>query len=565
MALALARGQRRRLQAAAAAAAAEAEAAVAAEAEAEAAVEASPESSPDLPRPPPADRVIRTLTRSTESFTVLEVAVRLVGRRGGACVRVPIRRAWAWSVCLGEVQSRLLEASAIGEGAQVTALRAAAPPHARVVRASDLAPGEVLEALLDHHDGGEAAAAAAAEVEAKAVAEAAAVAAATATAAAKAEAKVEAAAAEAAAVAAAAAAAEAEAKAEVTLEAMATTAALLQGEAGPIVEVPDYLAKRDALLVTLEEMGVPGVLARAMCRPKTVFDNWSADGLLSGACPQPRKRFTIDIKGDLIYVYGGCDDEKTATFYDDVWSLDVKAMAWTCVYGVGAVAVPPTRRDAPARAQLQEAAPRRLAAAPRASLVARAVATFITLVAVAAIVQITSGGAAGEAGEHSGAHGVGRSSLQSSLAAGEAARRGVIGTLPAAVAAGSGDGGEGWGGGGDGCGDGGGGGGGDGGGRDGDGSGAAPAAVSLEEGILTGVPSPFGCAWTWPNNCRALDPERATCAYIPGPFPRAEGACLASSLMSHSSSPIVTEFSDDAMFSDDATFSDDGIVNMRYL
>jgi len=69
-----------------------------------------------------------------------------------------------------------------------------------------------------------------------------------------------------------------------------------------------------------------------MCRPKTVFDNWSADGLLSGACPQPRKRFTIDIKGDLIYVYGGCDDEKAATFYDDVWSLDVKAMAWTRVY-----------------------------------------------------------------------------------------------------------------------------------------------------------------------------------------------------------------------------------------
>ena len=148
VALALARGQRRRLQAAAAAAAAEAEAAVAAEAEAEAAVEASPESSPDLPRPPPADRVIRTLTRSTESFTLLEVAVRLVGRKGGTCVRVPIRRAWAWSVCLAEVQSRLLEASAIGEDEQVSALRATAPPHARVVRAADLAPGEVLEALL---------------------------------------------------------------------------------------------------------------------------------------------------------------------------------------------------------------------------------------------------------------------------------------------------------------------------------------------------------------------------------------------------------------------------------
>ena len=123
-------------------------AAEAAEAEAEVSLEASPELSPDLPRPPAADFVGRTLTRSTESFTILDVAVRLVGRGGGACVRVPIRRAWAWSVCLAEVQSRLLEASAIGEDEQVTALRAAAPPHARVVRAADLAPGEVLEALL---------------------------------------------------------------------------------------------------------------------------------------------------------------------------------------------------------------------------------------------------------------------------------------------------------------------------------------------------------------------------------------------------------------------------------
>ena len=71
-------------------------------------------------------------------------------------------------------------------------------------------------------------------------------------------------------------------------------------------------------------------------------------------------------------------------------------------------------------------------------------------------------------------------------------------------------------------------GGGDGGDRDEDGSGAAPAAILLEEGILTGVPSPFGCAWTWPTNCRALDPERATCTFRI-PF-RAQGACLASSL-----------------------------------
>ena len=149
VALALARGQRRRLQAAAAAAAAEAEAAAAAEAEAEAAAgEEAADSSPDLKRPPPSDRLIRTLTRSTESFTLLEVAVRLKGHKGGAYVRVPIRRAWTWSICLAEVQSRLLEASAIDEDEQVTALRATAPPHARVVRATDLAPGEVLEALL---------------------------------------------------------------------------------------------------------------------------------------------------------------------------------------------------------------------------------------------------------------------------------------------------------------------------------------------------------------------------------------------------------------------------------
>ena len=120
-----------------------AEAAEAAAEEAAAAAEAAEaaETSPD-------DLVGRTLSRSTESFSILDVAVRLVGRGAGACVRVPIRRAWEWSVCLAEVQARLLEASAIGEDEQVVALRATAPPHARVVRAADLAPGELLEALL---------------------------------------------------------------------------------------------------------------------------------------------------------------------------------------------------------------------------------------------------------------------------------------------------------------------------------------------------------------------------------------------------------------------------------
>ena len=130
--------------AAEAAEAAAEEAAEAAAEEEEAAAAEAAEVSPDAPD----DLVGRTLSRSTESFSILDVAVRLVGRGAGACVRVPIRRAWEWSVCLAEVQSRLLEASAIGEDEQVVALRATAPPHARVVRAADLAPGELLEALL---------------------------------------------------------------------------------------------------------------------------------------------------------------------------------------------------------------------------------------------------------------------------------------------------------------------------------------------------------------------------------------------------------------------------------
>ena len=347
MALSLMRGQRRRLQAAAAAATAEAEAAAVAEAEAEAAAaeearwSAAAGSSPDLPRPPPADRVIRTLTRLTESFTVLEVAVRLAGHKGGACVRVPIRRAWAWSDCLAEVQSRLLEASAIGKGVQVTALRAAVPPYARVVRAADLAPGEVLEALLDG------------------------------------------------------------------------------AESEAMVEV-------------------------------------------------------------------GAEEEAAATLE----AMTTKA---------GAMAVPPTRCDAQARAQRLAAAPCRLAAAPRASPLARVVAVLVMLVAVAAI---TYGGAAGDTGEHGGAHSDGCSSLT----VGEAAEQRIICTLPAVFAT--------------------------------NGSGEALAVDSLEEtpeerleeGMLTGVPSPFGCAFRWPNNCRALDPERATCTFR-APSSRAQGACLASSLL----------------------------------
>ena len=96
-----------------------------------------------------ADADADAATGAAAGVAMLHVAVRLAGQRGAPCVRVPIRRAWAWGVCLAEVRLRLLEAAVIGESVRVTALRAAAPPHARVVRTADLAPGEVLEALLD--------------------------------------------------------------------------------------------------------------------------------------------------------------------------------------------------------------------------------------------------------------------------------------------------------------------------------------------------------------------------------------------------------------------------------
>lgn len=70
-----------------------AEAGAEAAAEEEARWSAAAGSLPDLPRPPPADHVIRILTRLTESFTLLKVAVRLAGHKGGACVHVPIRHA----------------------------------------------------------------------------------------------------------------------------------------------------------------------------------------------------------------------------------------------------------------------------------------------------------------------------------------------------------------------------------------------------------------------------------------------------------------------------------------
>ena len=74
-----------------------------------------------------------------------------------ACVRVPLRSGAPWAESLREVQQRLREAAAIGAAQRVVALRAPEPPHARVVRADDAAPGELLEAVLgavDDDDGG---------------------------------------------------------------------------------------------------------------------------------------------------------------------------------------------------------------------------------------------------------------------------------------------------------------------------------------------------------------------------------------------------------------------------
>ena len=108
------------------------------------------------------------------------------------------------------------------------------------------------------------------------------------------------------------------------------TAAPLFSEPGaePLVEIPDFDAKRDALLDTLggpeatgaegaegKGMGVPGVLARAMCRPKTEFEDWSAGGEVSGDVPCARKKFVISIMDEKIYLYGGCDAKETV-FYD---------------------------------------------------------------------------------------------------------------------------------------------------------------------------------------------------------------------------------------------------------
>ncbi len=76
------------------------------------------------------------------------ITVRLAGREAGPCVRVRVRREWAWAACLVEAQLRLHEIGALGAEQKVAALQTAAPPHARVVRAEDLAAHELLEAIL---------------------------------------------------------------------------------------------------------------------------------------------------------------------------------------------------------------------------------------------------------------------------------------------------------------------------------------------------------------------------------------------------------------------------------
>ena len=146
------------------------------------------------------------------------------------------------------------------------------------------------------------------------------------------------------------------------------------------------------------------------------------------------------------------------------------------------------------------------------------VAALLTLFTASAIAYGGATGKTGATGEHGGANGEGRSPLAADRAAW--LRVNGNGMLPTAVT----------GGGGGNChtgSDGGGGSGGDGCGGDGDGGGKAPAAAFLDSGILTGVPSPFGCVWTWPTNCRPLDPNWATCKLSPL---RAEGMCVASAL-----------------------------------
>ena len=86
----------------------------------------------------------------------------------------------------------------------------------------------------------------------------------------------------------------------------------------PLVELPDFVANRDALLATLEEKAVPGALARAMCRPKTYYEDWSAEGALGGDAPRGRKNFVTTLMSGKLYVYGGCSaDDKD--YYDDVY------------------------------------------------------------------------------------------------------------------------------------------------------------------------------------------------------------------------------------------------------
>jgi len=91
-------------------------------------------------------------------------------------------------------------------------------------------------------------------------------------------------------------------------------------------------------MAALDKMGVPSKFVRTMMRPGIAIEDWAIDGV-EGDAPGPRMGWQLEIVKDKLYIYGGVDDmtKKAAerTYYDDVYSLDMKAKKWTRVYACG--------------------------------------------------------------------------------------------------------------------------------------------------------------------------------------------------------------------------------------
>ena len=102
------------------------------------------------------------------------------------------------------------------------------------------------------------------------------------------------------------------------------------------VKEMDLFARRTAYIETLNKMGVPSKLARAMFRPKTMLEDWSIEGV-GGDAPTARFGWKLEIIKDKLYIYGGSTDPtaKDVTYYDDIYSLDMKAKLWTRIYRCG--------------------------------------------------------------------------------------------------------------------------------------------------------------------------------------------------------------------------------------